>query len=72
MKTIEIQLPSSFSGRELSFKKGIIDALKEDLEQKVANGATDLDHTPEKHEDIREQGRVLGKRLVEEVAKIDN
>lgn len=60
---IEIEIPDSLpEGRRSSFKKGIADAL---LEASTTN--TSHQHTPEGHEEYRNQGKKVGRELNEKI-----
>lgn len=56
---IQIEIPDNLpEGRRSSFKKGIADMLIE-----AATTKTGIEHTPEGHEQYRQQGQVVGRAL---------
>lgn len=60
---IEIEIPDTLpEGRRSSLKKGIADALI-----KSATSITEMEHTPKGHDLYREQGRDVGRALVEKI-----
>jgi hypothetical protein len=62
---IEIEIPDTLvEGRRSSFKKGIADSLIES-----ATTHSLFDYTPDGHELAREQGRKVGKSLIEKIQK---
>lgn len=60
---IQIEIPDDLpEGRRSSFKKGIVEALRE-----LATTRSELEHTPEGHELYREKGRGVGRALDEQI-----
>lgn len=62
---IQIEIPDTLpEGRRSSFKKGIAEVLIE-----AATTKTELAHTPEGHEEYREQGKEVGRALEATIQK---
>ena len=60
---IQIEIPDTLlEGRRSSFKKGIADGLIE-----AATTRSEFEHTPEKHEAAREEGKKVGIALEEKI-----
>ena len=61
---IQIEFPDVLpEGRGASFKKGIAEIL-------IKNATTPIGHTPNDYEKIREQGRLIGEFLSNEILNI--